>query len=69
MKGWTVVSNKKKDFKKELKNYENGKFKNIIEATDYLIFSISKGQSINELTSFQISLLHKRYGEKWKDHL
>ena len=67
---WTSVKNSKgnksKNLKKELKLYEDGKFNNLIEAADHLIFSISKGLNVNTLTDFQISLLIWKHGYNWR---
>ena len=67
---WTSVKsskdNKSKNLKKELKNYEDGMFNSLSEATDHLIFSISKGLNVNTLTDFQISLLIWKHGDNWR---
>ena len=67
---WTSVKsskeNKSKNLKKELKLYEDGKFKSLTDAVNHLIFSISKGLDIKKLTDFQISLLIWKHGDNWR---
>lgn len=63
--GWTLVTNQRNTIKKKLRYYQGGRFKNLIEATDHLVFSIYKGFAIEDLSEFQVELLTKRFGENW----
>ena len=65
MKDWQEVESSKRDpLKKQLKSYRGGQFKNIIQATDYLVFFISKGLKLEDLSDFEMKLLEKRYGSE-----
>lgn len=54
---------------KELSSYGDGRYRSVEEACDNLMFNVSGGLPVEDLSGYEVMLLEDRYGASWRKEI